>query len=217
MNLIEQYQYFYSKSKIFSVIQEILSEECHKDRMDYQDLLNQFFIKSATWGLDMWEEFAGLPVSPHLKDRIRRQNILNALQNRDTVTVKTIQSLAEGYSGGACEVTEQNEEYKFTIKFVGVRGEPESLLSLKEALERMKPAHLTYELIFTYMTHEEMTRYHKTWDKWEELNLTWHEFERYWQGYMAEFLEWQMFDNYKNSWKDWDDMWIKFDDLEIYV
>ncbi len=34
---------------------------------------------------------------------------------------------------------------------------------------------------------------------------------------MAEFLEWQMFDNYKNSWKDWDDMWIKFDDLEIYV
>ena len=71
--------------------------------------------------------------------------------------------------------------------------------------------------IFTYMTHEEMTRYHKTWDKWEELNLTWHEFERYWQGYMDEFLEWQMFDNYKNSWKDWDDMWIKFDDLEIYV
>ena len=196
MNLIEQYQYFYSKSKIFSVIQEILSEECHKDKMDYQDLLNQFFIKSA---------------------RIRRQNILNALQNRDTVTVKTIQSLAEGYSGGVCEVTEQNEEYKFTIKFVGVRGEPESLPSLKEALERMKPAHLTYELIFTYMTWEECTRYHKTWDKWEELNLTWHEFERYWQGYMAEFLEWQMFDNYKNSWKDWDDMWIKFDDLEIYV
>lgn len=42
MNLIEQYQYFYSKSKIFSVIQEILSEECHKDKMDYQDLLISF-------------------------------------------------------------------------------------------------------------------------------------------------------------------------------
>lgn len=215
--LIEKYPNLLKDNETFKLIQKALENEDDFRKRAFQDILNQFFVVSATWGLDKWEEFAGLPISRHLKTRIRRQNILNALQNRDTVTVKTIQSLAEGYSGGACEVTEQNEEYKFTIKFVGVRGEPESLPSLKEALERMKPAHLTYELIFTYMTHEEMTRYHKNWDKWEELNLTWHEFERYWQGYMAEFLEWQMFDNYKNSWKDWDDMWIKFDDLEIYV
>lgn len=217
MNLIEQYQYFYSKSKIFSVIQEILSEECHKDRMDYQDLLNQFFIKSATWGLDMWEEFAGLPISRHLKTRIRRQNILNALQNRETTTVKAIKSLAEGYSGGACEVTEQNSEYKFTIKFVGVRGEPDSLPALREAIERVKPAHLTYDFIFTYMTWDECTRHHKTWTQWEKLNLTWKEFERYYQGFMVDFLEWQMFDSYNYKFKNWDDMFITWEDLEIYV
>lgn len=214
---IEKYQDKLRENETFKLIQKALENEDNLRKRAFQDIFNQFFVISATWGLDEWEELAGLPISRHLKTRIRRQNILNALQNRETTTVKVIKNLAESYSGGACEVTEQNSEYKFTIKFIGVRGEPESLPALREAIERVKPAHLRYDFIFTYMTWEECTRYHKTWNKWEELNLTWHEFERYWQGYMAEFLEWQMFDNYKNTCKNWDDMWITWDDLEIYV
>lgn len=215
--LIEKYPNLLKDNEIFKLIQKALENEDNFRKRAFQDILNQCFVVSATWGLDEWEELAGLPISRHLKTRIRRQNILNALQNRETTTVKVIKNLAESYSGGECEVTEQNSEYKFTIKFIGVRGEPDSLPALREAIERVKPAHLRYDFIFTYMTWDECTRYHKTWNKWEELNLTWHEFERYWQGYMAEFLEWQMFDNYKNTCKNWDDMWITWDDLEIYV
>lgn len=201
----------------FELIQKALENEDSLRKRTFQDILNQFFIVSATWGLDEWEKIAGLPNGRHLKYRIRRQNVLNALQNKETTTVKAIKALAEGFSGGTCEVTEQNNEYKFTIKFTGIRGKPSTLSALTEAIERVKPAHLCYEYVFTYMTHDEMTRYHKTWEEWEKLNLTWEEFERYYQGFMVDFLEWQMFDSYNYKFKNWDDMFITWEDLEIYV
>ena len=180
MNLIEQYQYFYSKSKIFSVIQEILGEECHKDRMDYQDLLNQCFIKSATWGLDMWEEFAGIPTPTEYVDiETRRSNVLAAIRSRDTTTVEKIRVVSESYSNGECQVIEDNPNNTFYIKFIGVRGIPKRIDELRKSIERIKPAHLAFDFIYSYLIWDEFDAFNKTWDEWDALNLTWDELEVY--------------------------------------
>ena len=180
MNLIEQYQYFYSKSKIFSVIQEILSEECHKDKMYYQDLLNQFFIKSATWGIYKWEEFAGIPTPTEYVDiETRRSNVLAAIRSRDTTTVEKIRVVSESYSNGECQVIEDNPNYTFYIKFIGVRGIPKRIDELRKSIERIKPAHLAFDFIYSYLIWDEFDAFNKSWDEWDALNLTWDELEVY--------------------------------------
>lgn len=180
MNLIEQYQYFYSKSKIFSVIQEILGEECDKDRADYEDLLNQFFIETATWGIYKWEEFAGIPTPAEYVDiETRRSNVLAALRSRDTTTKEKIRVVSESYANGECEVIEENDKYIFHIKFVGVRGIPKRIDELRKSIERIKPAHLDFDFIFTFLTWEEFDSYNYTCNEWDALNLTWDSLETY--------------------------------------
>ena len=227
--MLKKYTWYSEKSDIYSKFPKLLRNEIDKPLMDsldievdnmkaaYLDLFNQFFISTATWGLDYWENLAGILVRNDLSLRLRRENILNALRNRDITTVNVIKSLAESYSGGECEVKEIFKDYKFTVKFIGTRGVPAELSSLTEAIEKVKPAHLGYEYIFTYMTWDECTRYHKTWTQWEDLNLTWEEFERYYQGYKVDFLEWARFEKYNRSWQIWDTKWLTWDDLEIYV
>ena len=180
MNLIEQYQYFYSKSKIFSVIQDILGEECNMDRADYEDLLNQFFIKSATWGIYKWEEFAGIPTPTEYVDiETRRSNVLAAIRSRDTTTVEKIRVVSESYSNGECQVIEDNPNNTFYIKFIGVRGIPKRIDELRKSIERIKPAHLAFDFIYSYLIWDEFDAFNKTWDEWDALNLTWDELEVY--------------------------------------
>ena len=180
MNLIEQYQYFYSKSKIFSVIQEILGEECDMDRADYEDLLNQFFIETATWGIYKWEEFAGIPTPAEYVDiGTRRSNVLAALRSRDTTTVEKIRVVSESYTSGECQVIEDNENYKFYIKFVGEKGIPRRVDELKKSIERIKPAHLDFEFMFSFLIWDEFDSYNNTWDEWDRLDLTWDDLESY--------------------------------------
>lgn len=180
MNLIEQYQYFYSKSKIFSVIQEILGEECDKDRADYEDLLNQFFIETATWGIYKWEEFAGIPTPTEYVDiETRRSNVLAALRSRDTTTKEKIRVVSESYANGECEVIEDNPNYTFYVKFVGVRGIPKRVDELRKSIERIKPAHLAFDFIYSYLIWDEFDAFNKSWDEWDALNLTWDELEVY--------------------------------------
>ena len=217
MKLIENYPAHIQNDEKFTLIQEVFENERSISHEELKDLFAQFSVFTATWGLYKWEEFAGIPSSPNLSIRVRRQNVLNALRNRSTTTVKVIKDVSESYSGGECEVTEYNSEYRFTIKFIGTRGIPKELKALTEVIEQIKPAHLGYEYIFTYMTWEECTLYHKTWKQWEDLELNWEEFERYWQGYKAQFLEWARFESYNRTWEQWSGSWITWEDLEIYV
>ena len=109
------------QNEIDKPLMDSLDIEIDNMKTAYLDLFNQFFISTATWGLDYWEKLAGIPVRNDLSLRLRRENILNALRNRDITTVDVIKSLAESYSGGECEVKEIFKDYKFTVKFIGTK------------------------------------------------------------------------------------------------
>lgn len=90
-----------------------------------------------------------------------------------------IQDVASSYSNGEVDVIEDNANYRFIIKFVGVKGIPANMADLTLTIEEIKPAHLAFEFEFTYLTWNEFDNYSKTSDEWDNLNLTWDEFETY--------------------------------------
>jgi len=63
--------------RIMELIAVVLDE--YHDRID--EVRDQFFVNTATWGLHFWEALVGLPVSENLSDEERRVLIINKLRN----------------------------------------------------------------------------------------------------------------------------------------
>jgi len=118
-----------------------------------QDLLNQAFIDTATWSLDLWEEEYGITTNKLLSYEDRREIVKAKKRGRGTTTIEMIKNTAEAFSGGEVNVIPHNNEYYFTIHFIGVKGIPRNMAAFKDMLEIIKPAHLNYDFAFTYNTY----------------------------------------------------------------
>ena len=189
--MLKKYTWYSEKSDIYSRFPKLLKNEIDKPLMDsldievdnmkeaYMDLFNQFFVSTATWGLEFWEELVKIETNEKLSYETRRSNVMAEMRRRDITTVEVIKKVAEAYSNGECDVIEDFEHYIFTIKFIGVRGIPESLGELDKVIRRIKPAHLAHKYEYSYLIWDEFDSYNKTWDEWEALGITWDELEVY--------------------------------------
>lgn len=139
--------------------------------------LEQFFVQTATWGLDRWEEFLGLEVQSNKPTEHRRSRIISKMRGVGTVTVEMMKNVAEAYDGGTVDVTEQAPLYKFTVEFIDTRGIPPNLDDLKAAIEEIKPAHLAVEYKFRYLIWDELDLENLTWDNLDAMNIAWVNFE----------------------------------------
>jgi hypothetical protein len=72
------------------------------------------------------------------------------LRGSGTVTKEYIKAVATAFSGGEVAVIEYPKEYRFEIKFVGVLGIPPNMAGFLATLNDIKPAHLGYEISYTY-------------------------------------------------------------------
>ncbi|NNG67353.1 putative phage tail protein [Caldanaerobacter subterraneus] len=141
---------FLLQSKIFQTLYNAENEELTSLENASEDLLNQCFVDSATWGLELWEQFLGLTVDKTKSDVFRRERIRAKLRSYGTVTKELIKSVASSFANGEVEVIEYPSEYKFVVKFVGVKGIPPNMSDLTKTIEEIKPAHLNYEYQYTY-------------------------------------------------------------------
>jgi hypothetical protein len=146
---------------------------------DIYDVLAQFFIESATWGMARWERIFGVTVDEAKPIDQRRAVIKSKLRGVGTVTPALIKSVAESYANGEVNVTEHNATYTVTITFVSMLGIPPNIADLETAIRDTLPAHLTVEYVFRYLTWNEITLAAKTWDAWDALGLSWDEMEVY--------------------------------------
>jgi len=141
------------------------------------DVIRQWFVETATWGLNRWEaEFGITPLAGQPLDQ-RRAVIRSRIRGTGTVTIRMIKRLAEAYDGGTVEVTNDSAAYTFTVHFVDTRGVPPNLDDLKAAIELIKPAHLAVEYEFSYLTWNELNAKNLTWDQFDAADLTWDELE----------------------------------------
>ena len=168
MSLINKLPSFY-ENDIVKSIQNALGVEADSINSTVEDTLNQFFVESATWGLDKWEKMLGIPKNT-LDYVTRRENIKAKMRSRGTTSIEVIKNICEAYSYGEVEIIVNYSDYSFIVNFVGSIGVPKAFAELDKTIEEIKPCHLAHSYKFNYntnfnisnYTHEQLSNYTHT-------------------------------------------------------
>ena len=148
MKLIDKLPFFYEECPVTNTIQNGLSYEASTlvDKVD--STVNQLYVNSATWGIELWEKFAGIEkTSGSLTDR--RLRVIAKLTSKRTTTKEVFKELCKIYVDEV-EVDEIFEEYKIllalTEKAESDLPKEYNLTEINNAIWEVKPAHLEHEL-----------------------------------------------------------------------
>ena len=157
MNLINKLPSFYDND-ITKPIQDSFSVEANSINDEVENTLNQFYVDSATYGLDKWEAMLGISKNNFDIDT-RRENIKAKMRSRGTTTISVIKNICEAYSNGIVEIIVNHEDYSFVIDFVGTIGIPKAFAELDKTIKEIKPCHLAHSYKFNYNTHSDISKY----------------------------------------------------------
>lgn len=141
--------YYYESNEVVSIQDSIegqykILEQC-KD-----DLINQLFVDTATWGLNLWEKRFGIDTDITKSYEYRRSRLKSKMRGMGTVTNALIKNVANSFDNGTVDVIEGLNNM-LTIKFIGRTGTPPNLSDLKSAINEIKPAHLALIYEFAYL------------------------------------------------------------------
>ena len=157
MSLINKLPSFYDND-ITKPIQNSFAVEANSINDEVENTLNQFYVDSATYGLDKWEKMLG--ISKNNNDiQTRRENIKAKMRSRGTTSIEVIKNICEAYSYGEVEIVVDHANYSFEINFVGSIGVPKAFAELDKTIEEIKPAHLAHSYKFNYNTHSDISKY----------------------------------------------------------
>ena len=157
MSLINKLPYFYDND-ITKPIQNSLDIEANSVNENLEDLLNQFFVNTSTYGLDSWESMLG--ISKNAFDYVtRRENIKAKMRSRGTTSIEVIKNICEAYSNGIVEINVNHSNYSFEISFISTIGVPLSFEEMDKVVNEIKPCHLAHSYKFNYNTHSDISNY----------------------------------------------------------
>ena len=165
MSLINKLPFFYD-NPITKPIIDALEIEGNILNECIESTLNQFYVDSATYGLDCWEKMLGISKNI-FSIQTRRENIKAKMRSRGTTNIEVIKNICEAYSNGEVDIIVNHSDYSFIINFVGSIGIPQAFDELDKTIESIKPCHLAHSYEFTYnahnrlskFTHEELSRF----------------------------------------------------------
>lgn len=98
--------------------------------------------------------------------------LVSRMRSRGTTTPAFIKNVAQSFQYGDIDVIENVEPYVVKIVFKSIIGIPPNLDDFIEALEIVRPAHIQFIYEFKYNTWDMIEAFHKTWDEWEALDVT---------------------------------------------
>jgi hypothetical protein len=160
---------FISQIHEMAEIYQVMGQEIGLAKYRTDDMVDQCFVVSATWGLILWEKVYGIVSNFSLSYEQRREIILAKMRGQGTTTAEMIKRAAETFSGGDVEVIEDNAHYCFIVRFVGIYGIPRNMQAFIRMLDELKPAHLAYKFEYKYVVWNDMRPY-----IWDYLKLyTW--------------------------------------------
>lgn len=126
-----------------------IAEQPELDRMENElaELLKQFYIKTATYSLDQWEDEFGIERNSALTLMQRRARVLAKLNSNPPATVKMLENLVyQILSANAVTIVEHPAEYHFDV-YVNSDYLIETFEIADEAVRATRPAHLSYKFI----------------------------------------------------------------------
>lgn len=148
------------------------AEELARLNASIGDVLAQFFIETATWGLARWERIFGLSTDASKTYAQRREILLSRLRGVGAVSAELIESVASAYANGEVAVTSKTAEYTIVITFVSSMGVPGQIDDLKAAVRDITPAHLAIEYVFRFYTYAELKARNMTYGELKALGIT---------------------------------------------
>lgn len=173
---------------------------------DIDDVLAQFYVDTATWGLAIWERVVGLPSAATysvwdtmtqrsvLLDNLeyktwdliersytlsldeRRSAIKSRLRGAGTVTKDLLVSVCASYTGGTVEIVEVPADFRVQIVFTDITGVPLNMDALEAVVRDIMPAHLEIEYVYRYLRWNELDSYVWTWDTLDAKGYSWDAF-----------------------------------------
>lgn len=167
----------YERSRVVEDLLQAEGAEFDELRKALDQILDQAFVRTATWGLDRWEQELGLTVATWQSTTERRDRLASHLRGYGTATISIVKAVAQAYDQGTVDVVQDHPHYRVILHFVDTRGVPTNLSDLQKAVRAIVPAHLEVVYEFRYTTWDEVDSRGWTWDALDALGLTWDEFE----------------------------------------
>ncbi len=136
-------------AEMLEMAQLFRAEQPELDRIktDLTELLNQFYIKTATYSLDRWEDEFGLEKNNNLTTMQRRARVLAKLNSNTPATVKNLENMVlQIMSANVVTIVERPAEYHFDV-YVNTDYLVETFDIADEAVHLARPAHLSYKFI----------------------------------------------------------------------
>lgn len=140
-----------AKDAIMDNIYMIQGKELDGLTADKDSLLQQLFADSATWGLQTWEKFLGIPTELEKSDEERRGAIKSKLLGTKVFTTQMVKDMAMLFGYTVAFIQENTDPYVVQIKlasqtdFVKVR-------SFIAAMDDVKPAHIQCMYLYNLST-----------------------------------------------------------------
>lgn len=125
------------------------ARELARFNLEIRDVLNQFNVDTATWGLILHEIKYGIDFNPSLSDDERKEIIKAKMRGRGTSDTYMIKNTAEAFSECEANVDRHDEDYYYNLFLESYKGFPKSLDCLHQIIKEISPAHLrvNYKLI----------------------------------------------------------------------
>ncbi|EMT38142.1 Uncharacterized protein conserved in bacteria (DUF2313) [Thermoanaerobacter thermohydrosulfuricus WC1] len=152
---------YYQNSKVMGAIAEAQGTELDMLYTALDEVLNQFFIDTATWGLDYWDEFLGLKTVAYPLEE-RRRLLKSKLAMQPPVTRERLKKLLEDVADGA-DVIEHYGEYTFDVVLLVKTKLRTTFEKILEQIEDIKPAHLAYQVILGFLHELQATGIFNRW------------------------------------------------------
>ena len=153
---VPEYHYACPQSK---AIMDALERAAGRLEDAQQDVMAQLDVRTATWGLPLWENDVGIVPAQGDSLETRRSAIMARLRGSGVANVERIQAVADAWRNGEVEVSEGAGVV--TLTFVGALGIPEDMDALKTAIRDTVSAHVAVEYLLRYLligdVHEKMT------------------------------------------------------------
>ncbi|NFN93605.1 DUF2313 domain-containing protein [Clostridium botulinum] len=151
MQLKDYVPSFLSGDKILSKVYEEQQKQVDSTNADIQDLINQCFVETATWGLDTWEKELSIQNNINYSYAIRRSRVLAKLKGQGTTTIEAIKNICMSFVEDV-EVIEHNDKYYFEINLLSHKGFPSGFDTLYDSIREVKPSHLGVNYILRAIT-----------------------------------------------------------------
>lgn len=161
-NLARYLPQFLQEDGHFKATLAACSTEHEKYRLLLDEITNQFYIETATWGLTDWERI--LDLRPDAGDNYeqRRNRILLKLQGKQTSTLDFMRALVLRYCKEGTQASIIENDMPYTFKVDVSQGSVLYAKDLLEALDTYKPAHLSYKIALRWrleLTENEAIHY----------------------------------------------------------